>query len=104
MVVQEDPRVRTISIPVKGDLAGALVFSIGSDGTTVAAVEALARRALDRRSANPGTKPVKLPTVIMSGRQGLGAEERRTGRYAMVYNPVNDSMRRYPLAIVTGER
>ena len=85
---------------VKGDLQ-ALSFFHRQDGTAVA----LWKHSLAALSTDEGhtwTKPVKLPTVIMSGAKVWG-QKTKDGRYAMVYNPVNDSMRRYPLAIVTGE-
>ena len=84
---------------VKGDLQ-ALSFYHRLDGTTVA----LWKHSLAALSNDEGkswTKPVKLPTVIMSGAKVWG-QKTKDGRYAMVYNPVADSMRRYPLAIVTG--
>jgi hypothetical protein len=85
---------------VKGDLQ-ALSFFHRPDGATVA----LWKHSLAALSTDDGkswTKPVKLPTVIMSGAKVWG-QKTKDGRYAMVYNPVADSMRRYPLGIVTGE-
>jgi hypothetical protein len=85
---------------VKGDLQ-ALSFFHRPDGATVA----LWKHSLAALSTDEGrswTKPVKLPTIIMSGAKVWG-QKTKDGRYAMVYNPVADSMRRYPLAIVTGE-
>lgn len=84
---------------VKGDLQ-ALSFFHRPDGTAVA----LWKHSLAALSTDEGkswTPPVKLPTVVMSGAKVWG-QKTADGRYAMVYNPVNDSMRRYPLAIVTG--
>jgi hypothetical protein len=85
---------------VKGDLQ-ALSFFHRPDGAAVA----LWKHSLAALSTDDGkswTKPVKLPTVIMSGAKIWG-QKTADGRYAMVYNPVNDSMRRYPLGIVTGD-
>ena len=85
---------------VKGDLQ-ALSFYHRKDGAAVA----LWKHSLAALSTDEGkswTKPVKLPTVVMSGAKVWG-QKTADGRYAMVYNPVQDSMRRYPLAIVTGE-
>lgn len=85
---------------VKGDLQ-ALSFFHRPDG----AVVALWKHSLAALSMDEGkswTTPVKLPTVIMSGAKVWG-QKTKDGRFAMVYNPVNDSMRRYPLAIVTGD-
>jgi hypothetical protein len=85
---------------VKGNLQ-ALSFFHRPDGATVA----LWKHSLAGLSTDEGTswtKPVKLPTVIMSGAKVWG-QKTKDGRFAMVYNPVADSMRRYPLAIVTGE-
>ncbi|MEO7141979.1 MAG: hypothetical protein ABI165_00585 [Bryobacteraceae bacterium] len=84
---------------VKGNLQ-ALSFYHRKDGKTVA----LWKHSLAALSSDEGrswTTPVKLPTVIMSGAKIWG-QRTKDGRYALVYNPVNDSMRRYPLAIVTG--
>ncbi len=85
---------------VKGDLQ-ALSFFHRPDG----AVVALWKHSLAALSTDEGkswTTPVKLPTVIMSGAKVWG-QKTPDGRFAMVYNPVQDSMRRYPLAIVTGD-
>jgi hypothetical protein len=48
------------------------------------------------------TTLVKVSTLIMSGAKVWG-QKTPDGRFAMVYNPVDDSPRRYPLAIVTSE-
>lgn len=85
---------------VKGDLQ-ALSFFHRPDG----AVVALWKHSLAALSMDEGkswTTPVKLPTVTMSGAKVWG-QKTADGRFAMVYNPVNDSLRRYPLAIITGE-
>ncbi len=85
---------------VKGDLQ-ALSFFHRPDG----AVVALWKHSLAALSMDEGkswTTPVKLPTVIMSGAKVWG-QKTPDGRFAMVYNPVQDSMRRYPLGIITGD-
>ena len=45
--------------------------------------------------------PVKVPTLIMSGGKNWG-QKMEDGRYAMCYNPIDNSEYRYPLIIVTG--
>jgi len=85
---------------VKGDLQ-ALSFFHRPDG----AVVALWKHSLAALSTNEGkswTTPVKVPTLIMDGAKVWG-QKTSDGRFAMIYNPVDDSLRRYPLAIVTGE-
>ena len=85
---------------VKGDLQ-ALSFYHRKDGTAVA----LWKHSLGALSTDEGrswTTPVKLPTLIMSGAKVWG-QRTKDGRYSLVYNPVNDSTHRYPLAIVTGD-
>lgn len=85
---------------VKGNLQ-ALSFYHRADGTAVA----LWKHSLAALSTDEGhswTKPVKLPTLIMSGAKVWG-QHTKDGRYALVYNPVDDSTHRYPLAIITGD-
>ena len=85
---------------VKGDLQ-ALSFFHRPDG----AVVALWKHSLAALSMDEGkswTTPVKVPTLIMSGAKIWG-QKTADGRFAMVYNPVDDSLRRYPLAVVTSE-
>lgn len=85
---------------VKGDLQ-ALSFFHRPDG----AVVALWKHSLAALSTNEGkswTTPVKVPTLIMDGAKVWG-QKTPDGRFALVYNPVDDSLRRYPLAIVTGD-
>jgi hypothetical protein len=85
---------------VKGDLQ-ALSFFHRPDG----AVVALWKHSLAALSSDEGkswTTPVKVPTLIMDGAKVWG-QKTPDGRFALVYNPVDDSLRRYPLAIVTGE-
>lgn len=45
--------------------------------------------------------PVKVPTLLMSGGKNWG-QRTEDGRYAMCYNPIDNSEYRYPLIIVTG--
>lgn len=44
--------------------------------------------------------PVKVPTLIMSGGKNWG-QKMEDGRYAMCYNPIDNSEYRYPLIIMT---
>lgn len=46
--------------------------------------------------------PVKVPTLIMSGGKNWG-QKTEDGRYAMCYNPIDNSEYRYPLVIVTSD-
>ncbi|MFT3946370.1 MAG: six-hairpin glycosidase [Agriterribacter sp.] len=46
--------------------------------------------------------PVKVPTLIMSGGKNWG-QQTEDGRYAMCYNPIDNSEYRYPLIIVTSD-
>lgn len=60
------------------------------------------RAALSDDEGASFSYPVKVPTLIMSGGKNWG-QETDDGRYAMVYNPIDNSEYRYPLVIVTGE-
>lgn len=46
--------------------------------------------------------PVKVPTLIMSGGKNWG-QKTNDGRYAMCYNPIDNSEYRYPLIIITSD-
>ena len=46
--------------------------------------------------------PVKVPTLIMSGGKNWG-QQTDDGRYAMCYNPIDNSEYRYPLIIITSD-
>lgn len=46
--------------------------------------------------------PVKVPTLIMSGGKNWG-QKTEDGRYAMCYNPIDNSEYRYPLIVVTSD-
>lgn len=46
--------------------------------------------------------PVKVPTLIMSGGKNWG-QKTDDGRYAMCYNPIDNSEYRYPLIVVTSD-
>ena len=85
---------------VKGDLQ-ALSFFHRPDGAAVALWKH-SWAALSMDEGKSWTTPVKLPTVITDGAKVWG-QKTADGRFAMVYNPVNDSLRRYPLAIATGD-
>lgn len=60
------------------------------------------RAALSEDEGAGFSYPVKVPTLIMSGGKNWG-QKTKDGRYAMVYNPIDNSEYRYPLIIVTGE-
>jgi hypothetical protein len=79
----------------------ALSFYHREDG----AVVGLWKHSLAALSFDEGvswTEPVRVPTLIMSGAKIWG-QKTDDGRYALVYNPIRDSERRYPLAIITGD-
>lgn len=46
--------------------------------------------------------PVKAPTLIMSGGKNWG-QKTKDGRYAMCYNPVDNSEYRYPLTVISSD-
>lgn len=48
------------------------------------------------------SKSVKVPTLVMSGGKVWG-QATKDGRYALVYNPIESSQYRYPLAMVSGD-
>jgi hypothetical protein len=48
------------------------------------------------------SSPTKVPTLIMSGGKQWG-QRTPDGRYAICYNPIEQSEYRYPLAIITGD-
>jgi len=58
--------------------------------------------ALSSDEGGSWTTPVRVPTLIMDGAKVWG-QRTRDHRFALVYNPVDDSLRRYPLAIVSGD-
>jgi hypothetical protein len=58
--------------------------------------------ALSTDEGKSWTQPVKLPTLLMDGAKVWG-QRTRDGRYALVYNPINDTNNRWPLAVVTGD-
>jgi hypothetical protein len=58
--------------------------------------------ALSSDEGKTWTKPVKLPTLVMAGAKIWG-QKTSDGRYALIYNPVNDGWHRWPLAIVTSD-
>lgn len=46
--------------------------------------------------------PVKAPTLIMSGGKNWG-QKTKDGRYAMCYNPIDNSEYRYPLTVISSD-
>jgi len=58
--------------------------------------------ALSSDEGKTWTKPVKVPTLVMAGAKIWG-QKTGDGRYALIYNPVNDGWHRWPLAIVTSD-
>jgi hypothetical protein len=85
---------------VRGNLQ-ALSYFHRKDG----AVVALWKTGLAALSFDEGkswTKPMQPPS-INTGAAKMWGQRTADGRYALVYNPINDGYHRYPLAIVTGE-
>lgn len=60
------------------------------------------KAALSDNNGKTFSYPVKVPTLLMSGGKNWG-QRTEDGRYAMCYNPIDNSEYRYPLIIVTGE-
>lgn len=60
------------------------------------------KAALSDNNGKTFSYPVKVPTLLMSGGKNWG-QCTEDGRYAMCYNPIDNSEYRYPLIIVTGE-
>jgi len=46
--------------------------------------------------------PAKCPTLIMAGGKNWG-QQTEDGRYAMIYNPIENDEYRYPLSVITSE-
>ena len=85
---------------VKGSIQ-AFCFYHRKDGKVVG----LWKWSLSALSSDEGaswTPPVKVPTLIMDGAKVWG-QRTADNRYALVYNPADDSNHRYPLAMVTGD-
>ncbi|HRQ51278.1 MAG TPA: six-hairpin glycosidase, partial [Agriterribacter sp.] len=59
------------------------------------------KAALSNDEGATFSTPVKVPTLLMSGGKNWG-QRTEDGRYAMCYNPIDNSEYRYPLIIVTG--
>lgn len=58
--------------------------------------------ALSEDEGNTFSDPVKVPTFLMSGGKQWG-QRTKDGRYAISYNPIEQTQYRYPLAVVTSE-
>ncbi len=58
--------------------------------------------ALSSDNGESWSAPVEVPTILMDGAKIWG-QRTKDGRYALVHNPINDTWRRYPLAIVTSD-
>ncbi|WP_153797506.1 hypothetical protein [Foetidibacter luteolus] len=79
----------------------ALSYYHRKDGNVVA----LWKKSLSAISKDGGknfSDPVKVPTFLMSGGKQWG-QQTDDGRYAICYNPIEQTQYRYPLAIVTGD-
>ena len=67
-------------------------------------VVALYKRSMTALSDDGITfsKPVKSPTLIMAGGKNWG-QKMEDGRYAMVYNPIENDEYRYPLSVISSD-
>jgi len=68
-------------------------------------VVALWKRSMTALSNDSGvtfSKPVKSPTLIMAGGKNWG-QQTEDGRYAMVYNPIENDEYRYPLSVISSD-
>lgn len=79
----------------------ALSFFHRADGKAVAMWK-FSRCALSTDGGATFSKPVRVPTLIMSGGKVWG-QRTDDDRYALVYNPIDDSEHRYPLVVITGD-
>ncbi|WP_229216083.1 hypothetical protein [Dyadobacter frigoris] len=79
----------------------ALSYYHRKDGKVVA----LWKKSLTAISSDEGktfSDPVKVPTFLMSGGKQWG-QKTEDGRYAISYNPIEQTQYRFPLVVVTGE-
>lgn len=68
-------------------------------------VVALWKRSTAALSEDDGVTfslPTKCPTLIMAGGKNWG-QQTEDGRYAMVYNPIENDEYRYPLSVITSD-
>lgn len=81
--------------------AQALSYYHRKDGKVVA----LWKKSLAAISSDEGktfSDPVKVPTLLMSGGKQWG-QKTDDGRYAISYNPIEQTQYRFPLVVVTGD-
>ncbi len=83
------------------EAGSALSFFHRADGKVVAMWK-FARSALSTDEGTTFSKPVRVPTLTMSGGKVWG-QRTDDKRYALVYNPIDDSEHRYPLVVVTSD-
>jgi hypothetical protein len=83
------------------EAGSALSYFHRKDGQVVALWKH-SRSALSSDGGRTFSKPVKVPTLVMSGGKVWG-QRTEDGRYALAYNPIDNSEYRYPLILVTGE-
>ncbi|PQA61005.1 sialidase/neuraminidase family protein [Siphonobacter curvatus] len=79
----------------------ALSYYHRKDGKVVA----LWKKSLTALSSDEGktfSQPVKVPTLVMSGGKQWG-QRTDDGRYALSYNPIEQTQYRFPLVVVTGD-
>lgn len=83
------------------EAGSALSYFHRRDGKVVALWK-FARCALSSDEGETFSQPVRVPTLIMSGGKVWG-QRTDDDRYALVYNPIDDSEHRYPLIVITGD-
>jgi len=79
----------------------ALSYYHRKDGQVVA----LWKKSFSALSSDEGktfSKPVKVPTLLMSGGKQWG-QRTDDGKYAIAYNPIEQTQYRFPLAIISGD-
>ncbi len=84
------------------DEAGSALSFFHRRDNKVVGLWKFARCGLSSDEGKTFSKPVRVPTLIMSGGKVWG-QRTDDDRYAMVYNPIDDSEHRYPLVVVTGD-
>jgi hypothetical protein len=79
----------------------ALSYYHRKDGKTVGLWK-MSFAALSDDEGKTFSTPVRVPTLLMSGGKQWG-QQTTDGRYAICYNPIEQSEYRYPLVIITGD-
>lgn len=83
------------------EAAQALSYYKRKDGKTVALWK-WSQAGLSDDGGKTFSSPVKVPTLVMDGGKVWG-QQTEDGRYAISYNPINNSEYRYPLILITSD-